>query len=90
VLGLPRIPAGAVRANIETVGINLQALVGQQIELGEALVLLYEPREPCHKMEAICPGLRALMENGRQGVMAEVVRSGVVRVGDSLRVHSAA
>lgn len=83
-LGLETIPPGAVRSNIETTGINLQALVGQEVKIGEAIMRFYEPRTPCAKMDALCQGLRELMENNRQGVMAEVVRSGVVRVGDRI------
>ena len=66
-----------------------QALVGKQVEIGTALVHFYEPRTPCHKMDAIAPGLCELMKHGRQGVMAEVIRDGVVRVGDAMRVVSA-
>jgi len=87
-LRLPSIPPGAVRANIETLGINLVALAGQQVQVGEAILLFYEPRTPCEKMDALCAGLRALMENGRQGVMAEAVRSGKIRVGDAITVCS--
>ena len=90
VLGLVSIPPGVVRSNIETSGIDLQALVGRQVEIGTAIVHFYEPRLPCHKMDAIAPGLCELMKHGRQGVMAEVVRDGVVRVGDAVRVVSAA
>ena len=83
-LGLPTIAPGAVRSNIETTGINLMALLGREIEIGEAVLRLYAAREPCAKMDAICEGLRARMMNERQGVLAEVVRSGRVRVGDSI------
>jgi MOSC domain-containing protein YiiM len=86
VLGLLSIPPGVVRSNIETSGIDLQALVGKQVEIGTAIVYFYEPRLPCHKMDAIAPGLCELMKHGRQGVMAEVVRDGLVRVGDAVRV----
>src|SRR5262245_21912461 len=86
-LGLQEIPPGAVRSNIETLGINLVAQVGREIEIGEALLFLYAPRDPCAKMDAICQGLRELMTNDRQGVMAQVVRSGKVRVGDRIRVR---
>ena len=87
-LGLQVIPPGAVRSNIETVGINLIELVGREIEIGEAVLLLYAPRDPCAKMDAICQGLRELMMNHRQGVMAEVVRSGRIRVGDAIIVRN--
>jgi len=86
-LGLPGIVPGAVRSNIETSGIQLVALVGQEIEIGEAVLFLYSPRDPCSKMDAICQGLRELMLNDRQGVMAQVVRGGKVRVGDSIVVR---
>ena len=37
-------------------------------------------------MDAVCVGLKALMENSRQGVMAEVVKSGRIRVNDPIRL----
>src|ERR1035438_1838220 len=82
-LGLPSIPPGAVRSNVETTGINLIALLGREVEVGSTVLLLHSPRDPCAKMDAICQGLRALMLNSRQGVLAAVVRSGTIRVGDS-------
>ena len=84
-LGLDSIPPGAVRSNIETTGINLIALIGQEVEIGEAVLFLYAPREPCAKMDAICQGLRQRMMDRRQGVLAEVRRSGKVRAGDPIR-----
>ncbi len=88
-LGLPLIPPGAVRSNIETSGINLIALLGLEIEIGEAILLLHSPRDPCAKMDAICQGLRELMLNRRQGVLAEVLRSGRIQVGDAIKVRGA-
>ncbi len=85
-LGLTTILPGAVRANIETQGIQLVACVGRHIEIGKAVLLVYEPRMPCGKMDAVCQGLRALMQNNRQGVLARVVRSGRIRVNDPIRV----
>jgi MOSC domain-containing protein YiiM len=86
-LGLPVIAPGAVRSNIETTGINLIALLGKEVEIGEAVLCLYAPRDPCAKMDAICQGLRARMMDQRQGVLAEVVRSGAVRVGDTILIR---
>jgi len=40
-------------------------------------------------MDAICQGLRDLMENDRQGVLAQVVKSGTIRVGDPISDRSA-
>ena len=83
-LNLPAIAPGAVRSNIETTGGNLIALLGREIEIGEAVLRLYAPRDPCAKMDAICQGLRARMMDRRQGVLAEVVRSGTICVGDPI------
>ena len=84
-LDLPSISPGAVRSNIETTGVNLIALLGREVEIGSAVLLLHSPRDPCAKMDAICQGLRALMMHNRQGVLAQVVRSGTIRVGDAIR-----
>ncbi len=83
-LGLQSIPPGTVRSNIETDGINLVALVGKQVQIGDAILFFYETRTPCSKMDGICVGLRALMEDGKQGVLAQVVRSGKISVGDKI------
>jgi hypothetical protein len=89
-LGRQSIPPGAVRANIETFGIDLIQLVNSEIQIGGAVLFLYEPRTPCEKMDAVCSGLRALMENSRQGVLAEVVRPGTIRVGDTISARAKA
>ena len=83
-MGLQSIAPGAVRSNIETIGINLISLLGQEVEIGTAVLLLHSPRDPCAKMDAICQGLRTRMMNRRQGVLAQVVRSGTIRVGDAI------
>jgi hypothetical protein len=87
VLGLKSIPPGAVRSNIETEGVNLVALVGSEIEIGQAILFVHEPRDPCSQMDTICQGLRELMMDNRQGVLATVVRSGKISVGDSIKVR---
>ncbi|MBI3743882.1 MAG: MOSC domain-containing protein, partial [Chloroflexi bacterium] len=78
-LGVERFEPGAVRSNIETEGVDLNALVDRDVRVGGAVLHIYTPRTPCHKMDALHNGLRALMENGRQGVLAQVVQSGVIR-----------
>src|SRR5947209_14266769 len=80
-LGLETIAPGAVRSNIETEGIDLISLIGREIEVGEAVLKLYAPRDPCSQMDDICQGLRELMLDNRQGVLAQVIRSGRVQVG---------
>jgi MOSC domain-containing protein YiiM len=89
-LGLASIPPGAVRSNIETSGVNLVQLLGREIQIGEAVLFLYAPRDPCAKMDAICQGLRELMMENRQGVLAQVRRSGAIRTGDVILALPAA
>jgi MOSC domain-containing protein YiiM len=89
VLGLPAFAPGRVRSNIETDGISLIDCIGKQLQIGEAILLIYDPRTPCAQMDAIAPGLRELMKNSRQGVLAQVARSGVIRVGDVIAVITA-
>jgi len=81
-LGLQTIAPGAGRANIETVGIDLQDLVGREVEIGEAVLFCYERANRVRRWMNICQGLRELMQEGRQGVLAEVVKSGKIRPGD--------
>ena len=86
-LGLTDIPPGAVRSNVETSGINLIELIGQEISIGEAILHVYAPRDPCAKMDKVCQGLRELMLENRQGVLAEVVQGGRVSNGDTILLH---
>jgi len=67
---------------------NLVPLKGKTLEVGTARLLICEPRDPCEKMDRVMPGLRALMEKDRQGVLAQVVASGTIRVGDEIRILS--
>jgi MOSC domain-containing protein YiiM len=87
-LGCSGFPPGVVRSNIETEGMNLVPLAGMTLQIGSAKVLIGAPRDPCEKMDAIKPGLRDLMEDGRQGVIAQIVESGTIRVGDVIRTLS--
>jgi len=89
-LGMKSIAPGLVRSNIETTSIDLVALVGYEVEVGEAVLFLHAPRDPCEKMDKICQGLRERMLPNRQGVLAEVRRSGKVKVGDRIRLVSLA
>ena len=83
-IGWEKISPGLVRSNIETVGVNLISLVGQSVHIGTALLHFYEARTPCWKMDKIYYGLRELMTENRQGVLAQVMRSGKIRVGDEI------
>lgn len=77
---------GEVRENVVTRGIDLQALpAGTRLGIGEALFEITKDCEPCSFIEKIRPGLRAQMER-RRGMLARVLRSGEIRVGDAIQV----
>ena len=83
-LGLEKIGPGTIRSNIETTGVDLISFIGQQVQIGEAILLVYEARMGCFKMDAICSGLRELTKGNRLGVLAQVVRGGRIEVGDEI------
>ncbi len=75
---------GEVRESIVTRGIDLQALpAGTRLEIGEAILEITKDCEPCSFIDGLRPGLREKMV-GRRGMLARVVRSGVIRVGDAI------
>jgi MOSC domain-containing protein YiiM len=78
---------GEVRENIVTRGIDLQSLpAGTRLEIGEASLEITKDCEPCVFIERLRPGLRAQMER-RRGMLARVLRSGEIRVGDAITVR---
>ena len=85
-LGVEDFPPGVVRSNIETEGIEWVPLAGKEVRIGTAVLRIGSPRDPCEKMDRIAPGLRELMDHGKQGVLAQVVASGKIRVGDAITV----
>ena len=87
-LSVVTFPSGAARANIESNGIELAAYLQRTVHIGTAILFFYAHRDPCSKMDALTPGLRERMLNGRQGVLAQVVQGGLIRVGDNIQVLS--
>ena len=85
-LGQDDFPPGIVRSNVETEGISLVPLSGKQVKIGAAVLLIGAPRDPCAQMDRIAPGLRERMDHGKQGVLAQVLVSGKVRLGDPITV----
>jgi MOSC domain-containing protein YiiM len=75
---------GDVRENITVAGLDLMTLAtGQRLRIGEAVLEITYACEPCERMDELRPGLRAAID-GRRGMLARVVASGVIRVGDAI------
>ena len=77
---------GAIRENVTVAGADVQAwAVGQRLRAGAAVFEITMICDPCHKMDELRPGLRAELD-GRRGMLARVVESGDVAVGDALEL----
>ena len=87
VLDLFGLPAGEVREQITVRGVDLHRLVfGTRLKIGEALLEVGAPCEPCELMETIRPGLQKELE-GRRGRFVRVLKGGPIAVGDPIEVE---
>ena len=77
---------GAIRENITVEGENVQSWpVGQRLKAGDAVFEVTMVCDPCHRMDELRQGLRAELE-GKRGMLARVVESGEVAVGDEIEL----
>jgi MOSC domain-containing protein YiiM len=79
---------GRSRRNVVTVGIRLAELIGKTFRVGGAVLRGVRLAEPCRYLERrTAPGIMEAMK-GRGGLRADVLRGGVVRVGDPVDVRA--
>jgi len=77
---------GRIRENLTVSDTDVQAWpVGQRLRVGGAVFEVTMVCDPCERMDAIRPGLRAELE-GRRGMLAKVVGQGEVAVGDAVEL----
>jgi molybdopterin adenylyltransferase len=77
---------GDVRENFTVRGADVMSWpVGQRVAAGEAEFEISMVCDPCELMERIRPGLQAELE-GKRGMLARVVKTGEVAVGDEVRL----
>lgn len=75
---------GAIRENITVDGDDVEQWpIGQRVRAGEAEFEITMVCDPCHRMDELRDGLRAELQ-GRRGMLARVVESGEVAVGDTI------
>lgn len=76
-------PVG-LRRNLVVSGINLLSLKNAQLRVGEALLQIVGPCQPCSRMEEVIgPGGYAAMR-GHGGMTARVLEAGAIGVGDAI------
>jgi len=79
----------ALRRNLVVSGVNLASLKNLRLRVGDALLEIVGPCQPCSRMEAaIGRGGYAAMR-GHGGWTARVLEGGALRVGDAVRVEAA-
>ena len=83
--GLERLEPAALRRNLLVSGLNLLALNGAAVRIGDALLEVTGPCHPCSRMEETLGigGYNALRGHG--GLTARVLQPGVIRLGDAVR-----
>ena len=75
---------GQIRENFTVEGADVQRWpVGQRVAIGDAEFEITMICDPCERMDQLRPGLRAEID-GRRGMLARVVESGDVAVGDEI------
>ena len=80
------VESGAIRENITIEGDDVQRWpVGQRIRAGGAEFEITMVCDPCHRMDELRDGLRAELD-GKRGMLARVVESGEVAVGDEIEL----
>jgi MOSC domain-containing protein YiiM len=78
---------GAIRENLTVEGDDVQQWpVGQRVRVGgEAVFEITMVCDPCHRMDELRQGLRAELD-GKRGMLARIVESGEVAVGDPVEL----
>ncbi len=80
---------GTIRENITTAGLNLAELrPGQRLGMGEAILEVTVPCEPCSRMDEIRMGLQRELEN-RRGMLCRVIEGGRISRGDAIEILEA-
>ncbi|MEO0063294.1 MAG: hypothetical protein RLZZ08_1854 [Pseudomonadota bacterium] len=76
------------RRNLLLSGIRLPRARGTLVAIGAALVIeILDECDPCERMEALVPGLRAaLTADWRGGFLGRVMQDGDIAVGDETRI----
>jgi molybdopterin adenylyltransferase len=82
------VPPGRIRENLTVEGADVQEWpIGQRVAAGDAVFEVTMVCDPCNRMDDLRPGLQAELE-GKRGMLARVVETGEVALGDEVRLLS--
>ncbi len=80
---------GQVKENITTRGVRLNDLTkGQQLSIGQAVLEITGPCEPCSRMDEIRMGLQQELD-GKRGILCRVIEGGRICRGDAIQLAPA-
>ncbi len=87
--GIP-LPWGAFGENLTTEGLREEEInIGDQLRIGSAIMVVTQPRGPCHKLDIRLgqPGIVGrFLSSGRSGFYLAVLQEGEVEAGDAVQV----
>ena len=77
------------RANLLVEGLSFDAsMVGQQIKIGQLVLLITRETDTCPRMDAQHQGLtQALTPEWRGGVCCSVIADGRIKIGDTVKIQ---
>jgi MOSC domain-containing protein YiiM len=79
---------GAIFENVVVDGLDVMTLQpGKELLLGDAIVSVTIPCDPCVQMDRVRQGLQKELHD-RRGMFVKVLTPGAVRVGDSVEIRS--
>ena len=82
--GGPDLRGGLSRRNLETLGLDLPALIGRHFRIGTALLYGDRPCDPCPYLDSLVGGPARAALRGGGGLRATVMASGTLAVGDAI------
>jgi MOSC domain-containing protein YiiM len=87
-LNAPQLPWTTRRANLLVEGLELEGKIGDELRIGNTVLIICGETRPCERMNEAYPGLTPALEpRWRGGVTCRVVRSGSVVVGSPVTLE---
>lgn len=86
-IGLPTLDPALLRRNLVVEGVDFSAARGQRLRVGEVLLAITGPCDPCARMEEALGegGFDALRDRG--GLTATVLAGGIIRIGSEVAIE---